>query len=149
MSWVTLRYRPPVFTQSLISPLCPVWHYRGRRVRYERHRVGGSFTAAPPRSINGWVSPLATYGTQDGIYPHTEDVHLDSDSPRLEIRESKFRKSRLVPLHPTTAEKLRHYARLRTQLGGELSSKAFFISERQEYLCYETLRSWFFRTSLD
>jgi len=26
--------------------------------------------------------------------------------------------------------------------------KAFFVSERQEYLCYETLRSWFVRTTL-
>jgi integrase/recombinase XerD len=94
---------------------------------------------------------MASTGIRVGeaIYLHTEDVHLDSDSPRLEIRESKFRKSRLVPLHPTTAERLRHYARLRTQLGGKLSSKAFFVSERQEYLCYETLRSWFVRTTLD
>jgi integrase/recombinase XerD len=104
-----------------------------------------------PHTYSTILGLMASTGVRVGeaIYLHTEDVHLDSDSPRLEIRESKFRKSRLVPLHPTTAERLRHYARLRTQLGGKLSSKAFFVSERQEYLCYETLRSWFVQTTLD
>jgi integrase/recombinase XerD len=94
---------------------------------------------------------MASTGIRVGeaIYLHTEDVHLDSHSPRLEIRESKFRKSRLVPLHPTTAEKLRDYARLRTELVGAPLPKAFFVSERQEHLCYETLRSWFRDTTLD
>jgi integrase/recombinase XerD len=104
-----------------------------------------------PHTYATMLGLMASTGIRVGeaIYLHTEDVHLDPDSPRLEIRESKFRKSRLVPLHPTTAEKLRHYARLRTQLGGALLSKAFFVSERQEHLCYETLRSWFVRTTLD
>jgi site-specific recombinase XerD len=104
-----------------------------------------------PHTYSTMLGLMASTGIRVGeaIYLHTDDVHLDSDSPRLEIRESKFRKSRLVPLHPTTAGKLRHYARLRTELGGAPLPKAFFVSERQEYLCYETLRRWFRDTTLD
>jgi integrase len=37
----------------------------------------------------------------------------------LLIRETKFRKSRLVPLHPTTTQALQRYVKLRTLLGGD------------------------------
>jgi len=92
---------------------------------------------------------MASTGIRVGeaIHLKTEDVRLDSDPPRLEIRESKFRKSRLVPLHPTTADKLRNYARLRARMRYGSVHAAFFISERRKALCYETLRSWFARTT--
>jgi integrase len=37
----------------------------------------------------------------------------------LLVRETKFRKTRLVPLHPTTTQALRRYVKLRTLLGGD------------------------------
>ena len=81
---------------------------------------------------------MASTGIRVGeaIYLKTEDVRLDADPPRLEIRESIFRKSRVVPLHPTTALKLDHYARLKSQRGYDKPSKSFFVSERKEQLCY-------------
>ena len=64
-----------------------------------------------------------TYGTLFGLLACTglrlkEALRLtrsDVDFTRglLTIRETKFRKSRLVPLHPTTTRALRGYARLR------------------------------------
>jgi integrase len=75
------------------------------------------------------------------------DVNLDSEPPRLEIRQTKFKKSRIVPLHPTAAEKLRLYCFVRTQRGDKGSDSPFFISGRRNPLCYETLRSWFARTT--
>src|SRR5262249_42373997 len=42
----------------------------------------------------------------------------DLTSEGLLIRETKFRKSRLVPLHPTTTQALQRYVKLRTLLGG-------------------------------
>ncbi len=87
------------------------------------------------------ATPLLSARSLDDV-----DVKLDAPPSRLEIHESKFRKSRLVPLHPTTSEKLRHYAQVRAQLGYEGCS-AFFASERRKHLCYETLRSWFARTT--
>jgi integrase/recombinase XerD len=57
------------------------------------------------------------------------DVLLLADPPHLRIIETKFRKSRLVPLHPATAQHLRHYEEQRKRLGYGALSDYFFISE--------------------
>ncbi len=58
-----------------------------------------------------------------------DDVLLQADPPHLRIIETKFRKSRLVPLHPATAQHLRHYEEQRKRLGYDALSDSFFISE--------------------
>jgi integrase len=92
---------------------------------------------------------LASTGMRVGeaIRLKTDDVQLDADPPRLEVRESKFHKSRLVPLHPSTAEKLRRYAERRAQRREESPSQAFFVSKRHQPLRYGALRSWFVRAT--
>ena len=67
------------------------------------------------------------------------DVQLDLDPPRLLIRGAKFRKSRIVPLHVSTAAKLREYADQRCRLGYE-GREAFFISEHGRQARYDRLR---------
>ncbi len=71
------------------------------------------------------------------------DVWLDNDPPCLHIRDTKFHKSRLVPLHPSTAEHLRHYIRLRTALHYDGLSDVFFVSEQGGQLGRGTLWHWF------
>ena len=68
---------------------------------------------------------------------------LDSEPPCLHIRETKFYKSRLVPLHPSTADQLRHYADLRTALHYDGLSDVFFISEQGGPLHRGALWRWF------
>ena len=55
------------------------------------------------------------------------DVQVDREPPRLEIYHTKFRKSRFVPVHPTTADRLRAYLRQRYKLAGRGSVSAFFL----------------------
>lgn len=62
------------------------------------------------------------------------DVLLQADPPHLRIVETKFRKSRLVPLHLTTAQQLRHYEEQRKRLGYNALSDSFFISEHGKAL---------------
>lgn len=102
-----------------------------------------------PHTYETILGLMASTGIRVGeaIRLTTGDVKLDSHPPRLEIRESKFRKSRLVPLHPTTAEKLGNYVSLRAGIVCGGAKTAFFASERRTPLCYETLRSWFARTT--
>jgi len=45
----------------------------------------------------------------------------------LRIERTKFKKSRLVPLHPTTTEALRLYAAARVRRWGRLDDGAFFV----------------------
>jgi integrase len=56
------------------------------------------------------------------------DVNLDLGI--LYIRHGKFRKSRFVPIHPTTVAALKKYADARDCLFPALLTPAFFISER-------------------
>ncbi len=58
------------------------------------------------------------------------DVQLDEQPPRLLIRQTKFQKSRWVPLHPTAADQLRRYAQLRREMNYHALSDSFFVSEQ-------------------
>ena len=71
------------------------------------------------------------------------DVVLDLEPGHLCIRESKFHKTRLVPLHPTAAMHLTSYARQRD--AAVRGNTAFFVEDSGERLRYETLRSSFQR----
>jgi integrase len=61
----------------------------------------------------------------------------------LMIRESKFHKSRLVPLHPTAVPALRVYARDRDLLHPIARTESFFVSDRGAALPYSTVRQTF------
>lgn len=56
-----------------------------------------------------------------------EDVNLERSL--LTIRQSKFRKARQVPLHPTTTEALRAYACIRDKRLPASTTDAFFVSD--------------------
>lgn len=71
------------------------------------------------------------------------DVMPRSSPDTLLIRETKFHKSRIVPLHPTTAKQLRVYAGHRELLGYSQQTSAFFVSSLGGRLAYDTLRLCF------
>jgi integrase len=73
------------------------------------------------------------------------DVQLDEQPPRLLIRQSKFHKSRWIPLHPTAAEHLRRYAHQRRAMKYDGLSEVFFLSEQGRHLDYHTLHRTFRR----
>jgi integrase len=66
-----------------------------------------------------------------------DDIRPDG----LYIRETKFRKTRLVPLHPTTAKQLALYLERRQQLAG-LETRVF-VSLRSKPLHYPTVNETF------
>lgn len=72
------------------------------------------------------------------------DVRLDATPPCVLVRESKFKKSRWVPLHPTAAERLRIYSRRRHRSGREDASP-FFISIEGKRIGYSGIYRTFRR----
>jgi integrase/recombinase XerD len=96
-----------------------------------------------------------TYATMIGLIASTglrvgeairltlSDVHLQTDQPHLEVLRTKFRKSRLVPLHSTTVDKMRLYATERKRLYCDDLSEAFFVSTVGTHLCYSAVRKTF------
>jgi integrase len=73
------------------------------------------------------------------------DVRLDEPLPHLYILQTKFGKSRLVPLHATTADHLRGYAAKRMAWHYAGLSEVFFIGERGQPLNHDSLGRWFSR----
>ncbi len=65
----------------------------------------------------------------------------------LHIRRTKFRKSRYVPVHPTTVIALKKYAELRDHLFPTPSAPAFFISERGRRISTKTAQCIFAKIS--
>jgi integrase/recombinase XerD len=71
------------------------------------------------------------------------DVLLDLDPPRLQIRNTKFHKSRWVPIHPSVATKLAQYAEHRRRLNYDGLSDYFFVSEQGSRLRYKAFNDAF------
>jgi integrase len=65
-----------------------------------------------------------------------DDVDLDNGV--LTLRQTKFGKSRLVPLHPTTRAALRSYAERRDAHLGSRCGPHFFVAEREADCCTST-----------
>ncbi len=72
-----------------------------------------------------------------------EDVLLGVAPPRLRVRDTKFHKSRLIPVHVTTEQALRAYALERSRLGYDGFCEAFFVSENRSRLTYHTVARTF------
>jgi integrase len=66
-----------------------------------------------------------------------EDVTIDG----LVVRETKFQKSRLLPLHPTTRRALEGYLIVRSKLAPAVD--ALFVSTGEKPLPYNTVRGTF------
>ncbi len=68
---------------------------------------------------------------------------VDLGQGLLTVRQTKFNKTRLVPIHPTTRKKLREYERRRNLCCDHAESPGFFLSERGTRLTAITVRHWF------
>ena len=71
---------------------------------------------------------LATTGMRIGEAIGLQRDDIDLDAGVITIREAKFDRSRLVPLHPTTRNALRRYLVERDRLCPRPRSTAFFVS---------------------
>ena len=93
------------------------------------------------------IGLLASTGLRPGesIRLALADVRLDAVPPHLEVRHTKFYKSRLVPIHPTTVEQLRRYLVERNRVLLSQPSNAFFLSGRGRPLSYTMLHRTFAR----
>ena len=94
-----------------------------------------------PHTFATLIGLIASTGLRvsEAIRLTVRDIHFDADPPHLEVYQTKFRKSRLVPLHSTTTDQLRLYAQERKRLHYDGLSDAFFVSEKGSHLCYDAV----------
>ncbi len=111
----TYRSRPHVFgEEELAQLLTAAWQlkptYRLRPLTYQ--------------TLFGL---LASSGLRVGEALKLTLGQVDLERGILRIEQTKFKKSRLVPLHPTATQALRCYTAARNRVWGEQESKPFFV----------------------
>jgi integrase len=90
-----------------------------------------------PATMQYLIGLLSATGLRISESLHLSRADIDFKSKLLVVRETKFSKSRYVPLHPTTVESLRDYARLRDRIVPMVAdSKAFFLCDNRRPLNY-------------
>jgi integrase len=129
------RPKPFVFTPTQITALLE---------GAQASRPRGSLR---PHTLSCLLGLLASTGLRVGeaIRLQIDQVKLEFDPPQLHILETKFHKSRIVPLHPSTAERLRQYREQRAHLHYDGLSDAYLVSEQGQHLKCRALRDWFTR----
>ena len=112
---------------------------------YSKQEISALLDAASQLGPPAGLRP-ATYTTLFGLLASTglrisealsltrEDVDLEAGL--LRVTATKFKKSRLVPIHASTREALRHYSERRNDYHPISDSRAFFLTERATSLKY-------------
>ena len=83
------------------------------------------------------IGLLATTGLRIGEALRLDRRDLDTSEGVLRIRESKFGKSRLVPLDPSAVDALERYDHTRQRLLPDPSTDSLFVSLRGTRVIYE------------
>ena len=125
------RWRQPfIYTTADISTL----------LEAARNTIASPLRAATYQTLIGL---LASSGMRIGEAIKLDRADIDWAQGVLLIRESKFGKSRLVPLHPTSMQALDCYARLRDELQPHPAEPAFFVSLKRKRLLYAVVQETF------
>ena len=82
------------------------------------------------------VGLLAVTGLRIGEAPRLDRSDIDLGDGVLRVTNSKFNKSRLVPIHPSTADALAASASLRDRLSPQPANPAFYVSLAGTRLLY-------------
>lgn len=86
---------------------------------------------------------LATTGMRVGEAIRLDDADVDLTVGLLTVRQTKFSKSRQVPVHTTTVAALGRYAHTRERLCSRPQTPIFFVSMAGTRLVYSDVRATF------
>jgi integrase len=96
-------------------------------------------------TFHAMIGLAASSGLRISEVVGLDRADVDLKTGTLVTRQSKFGKSRLVPLHSTTREVLRNYAALRDATFPDCKDRAFFIHSGQRRYAKNTVERVFAR----
>ena len=111
-----------------------------------RALMAAARTLTPPLRAAGYetlIGLMATTGLRLGEALGLDRQDVDLDDGALHVRATMQSKQREVPLHPTTTDALRDYARLRDRRWPQPKTAAFFVSPNGERLLKSTVHGTF------
>jgi integrase len=123
------RHEPYIFSPNDIDTL--MTGAQGLRTR---------FAAATHQTLIGL---LAATGMRVGEAIRLDRGDVLQADATLMIRESKFGKSRMVPLQPSMLTALQHYGRVRDDVHRQPRTVSFFVSTRGNRMVYPTIHAVF------
>jgi integrase/recombinase XerD len=106
----------------------------------QAHRLHHPLLATTYETVIGL---LAATGLRIGEAIRLDRTDIDRDDAVLTIRESKFGKTRMVPLLESTLAALEDYARTRDQLCPHPATTSFFVSTTGTRLIYPVVQQRF------
>jgi integrase/recombinase XerD len=109
-------------------------------LRQARGSIASPLRAATYQTLIGL---LAASGLRIGEAIGLDRSDVDWTQGVLLIRESKFGKSRLVPLHPSSMQALAEHAQLRDELQSRPAQPSFFVSLTRKRLSYAVVSRTF------
>jgi integrase/recombinase XerD len=123
----------------------PPYLYSGKEIDRLIRTIGTLPASRDLRAISNatLLGLLAVTGMRVGEAIALDRKDVDLHRGLLTVRQAKFNKSRLIPIHFTTRKKLREYERQRDQWHPHPTSPSFFLSERGTRLTDCTVRRWF------
>jgi integrase/recombinase XerD len=114
-----------------------------RRLLRTARRYGLSKSGLDRTTYPTLIALLAVTGLRSSEIVALDDGDVDLEGGVLTIRETKFRKSRLVPIHPTSMRALQRYRRTRDRLARCRFTRAFFVNENGRRLLQDTVQDRF------
>jgi site-specific recombinase XerD len=125
------RNKPHIFTDAEVE-----------RLMAEAARLRSS-TGLRSLTYTTLIGLLASTGLRPGEALALDKTDVDLENGILSIRQTKFGKSRFVPVHPSTRTALQKYAERRDALCLQPPSPAFLLSERGKRLLGGPVRRTF------
>jgi integrase len=111
-------------------------------------REGSPFDPLHGLTLYTIIGLLASSGLRSGEVRHLDRTDVDLDRALLRIRLTKFRKDRLVPVHPSTRAALITYSVARDRVFPHVECPAFFLGLRGQRLSSTSLAGAFQRARL-
>lgn len=155
---VFARYQQAIDARTEVPPfgLLPYRPPRARPYLYTDEEIKRLLEATARLQSTKGIRPhtyycllglLAVSGLRISEALALRDQDVDLQAGVLTIRSSKFKKSRFVPLHPSTVNALRHYTQQRDSLIRTRYSDSFFVSDFGRSLEVSAVRRTFYELS--
>jgi integrase len=106
-----------------------------------------STTGLRPSTYSTLLGLLSVTGLRIGESLRLDRNDVDLKQGVLTIRSTKFNKTRLVPVHPTTQDALMDYARRRDRIYPKPKTPSFFVSDRGTRLEQSCVSRTFYKLS--